>query len=232
MAEGQSIHEREIGKPLANQINEIFERRATAGDRKLIMETYTQKFEQLIRTMPKEKQDTTMIKIQRAIVKFSGAFYEYGARFSDFVRKVFLWPMVATVDSFPKDKFYQMELARAKAWGEFAHDTTKTATAERNAYRDNFLPSALIGVETAGLMGTYIGATLGGVKAGSLAGAATGGLYGAGIGAVAGGLIGGAMSLIMRANDRIMGPPVAYYNLNAAFSGGGSININTSGQSS
>ena len=69
MAEGQSIHEREMAKPLANQINEIFERRATAGDRKLIMETYTQRFEQLIRTMPKEKQATAMIKIQRAIVK-------------------------------------------------------------------------------------------------------------------------------------------------------------------
>lgn len=232
MAEGLSLNEREIGVSLASQINEVFERRATAGERKLIMETYTQKFEQLIRTMPKEKQDTTMIKIQRAIVKFSGAFYEYGARFTDFVRKIFLWPMVASVDAFPKDKYYQMELARAKAWGEFARNTTKTATAERNAYRDNFLPSALVGVETAGLMGTYIGATLGGVKAGSLAGAATGGLYGAGIGAVAGGVIGGAMSLIMRANDRIMGPPVAYYNLNAAFSGGGSININTSGQSS
>ncbi len=232
MAEGQSIHEREMAKPLANQINEIFERRATAGDRKLIMETYTQRFEQLIRTMPKEKQATAMIKIQRAIVKVSGAFYEYGARFSDFVRKIFLWPMVTSVEEFPKDKYYQMELARAKAWGEFAHDTTKTATAERLAYRDNFLPSALIGAEAVGALGTYMGAALGGVKVGTLAGAATGGLYGAGIGAVAGGILGGAMSLIMRANDRIMGPPVAYYNLNSVFSQGTSINIGTSGQTS
>lgn len=222
MAEGQSIHEREMGRPLAHQINEIFERRATVGDRKLIMQTYTQRFEQLIRTMPKEQQDTTMIKLQRAIVKFSGAFYEYGARFTDFIRKIFLWPMVASVEAFPKDKYYQMELARAKAWGEFAHDTTKTATAERNAYRDNFLPSALIGGEITGVLGTYMGATLGGVKAGSLAGAASGGLYGAAIGAVAGGVLGGAVSLIMRANDRIMGPPVAYFNLNAAFTGSAS----------
>lgn len=231
MAEGQSMREREIGTSLASQINEVFERRATAGDRKLIMDTYRQKFEHLIRTLPKEKQDTAMVKIQRAIVKVSGAFYEYGARFTDFVRKIFLWPMVTAVEEFPKDKYYQMELARVKAWGEFAHDTTKTATAERNAYRDNFLPSSLIGAEAIGALGTYIGATLGGVKAGTLAGAASGGLYGAAIGAVSGGVLGGAMSLVMRANDRIMGPPVAYYNLNAAFSGSISTTIGNNSSS-
>ncbi len=228
MPEGQpSGNEREAGISLASQINEVFERRASAGERKLIMETYKQKFESLIKTLPKEKQNTSMVKIQRAIVSISGAFYEYGARFTDFIRKVFIFPMIAAIEDFPKDKYYQIELARAKAWGEFAHDTTKTATAERNGYRDHFLPTALTGAEALGAMGTFMGAAYGGAKAGSLAGAAAGGLYGAAIGAAAGGILGGAMSLIMRASDRIMGPPVAYYNLNRILAGGSSANLSS-----
>ena len=219
------MHEREMGTPLASQINEIFERRASAGERKLIMDTYSQSFEQLLRTLPKEKQDTAMVKIQRVLVKVGGAFHEYGARITDFIRNILVFPLIAATEDFPKDKFYQIELARAKAWGEFARNTTKTATAERNAYRDNFLPSALTIAESTSVAGAFIGGSLAGVQSGTLTGAAMGGVYGAAIGAAAGGVLGGVAALTMRYKDRILGPPVMYYNLNTVLRGGGSMNV-------
>ncbi len=229
----QPIHEIEPKKPLADAVRDVFERRARNGERKLIMETYQQKFEALLKTMPKEHQNTTMVRIQRELVKIEGAVHEYGARFADFIRKVFVWPMIAATENFPKDKYYQVELARASAWGEFAANTTKTATAERNAYRDNFLPTAIIGAESVGAVGTFIGASLGvvgGAKSGALAGASVGGIYGAGIGAIAGGVLGGATSLVMRLKDQIWGPPVKYYNLNTMFQAKGQSSIGYSGQ--
>ncbi len=231
MAEIQPTRERETGTSLASQINEIFERRATAGDRKLILETYQQKFDQLLLTLPKEKRDTIAIKIQQFAVKIGGYISEYSARFSDFVRNVVVWPMAAASEEFPKDKYYQIELARAKAWGEFARDTTKTATAERMAYRDHFLPSAITGAEAGGIFGAVAGAMFAGVAKGTEIGfIAGGGLQGAAIGAAVGGALGGGTALLMGIKDRIIGPPVLYYSLFAGM-GGSSININTGSNS-
>ncbi len=231
MAEGQSMYEREIGKPLANQINEIFERRAIAGERKYILETYQQKFDQLLLTLPKEKRDTIAIKIQKFTVKIGGYLSEYSARLADYVRNVFVWPMVAASEDFPKDKFYQIELARAKAWGEFARDTTRTATAERMAYRDHFLPSAITGAEAGGIFGAVAGAMFAGVAKGTEIGfIAGGGLQGAAIGAAVGGALGGGTALLLGIKDRLIGPPVLYYDLFAGM-GGSSININTGSNS-
>lgn len=71
-------------------------------------------------------------------MKLRGVFAEYGARFGDFINNIINWPMIRATPDYPKDKFYQIELAQAKAWGGFARDTTRTATAERTGYRDLF----------------------------------------------------------------------------------------------
>lgn len=223
MPERQLPLEREPGKSLAHQINEIFERRASAGERKLIMQTYQQGFEKLLQTMPKEKQDTSMIKIQRALTKIEGSVHEYGARFADYIRKIFVWPLIAATEDFPKDKFYQIELSRAKAWGEFAATTTKTATAERNTYRDHFLPAAVSIAGTTSTIGAFIGGTFAGIAQGGLTGLG-GGIVGAGIGAVAGGVLGGGASLAMRYKDMMLGEPRMFYNLNMTARSGGSGN--------
>lgn len=227
MAEHQSLRKPEIMSPLAQEIQTVFDRRATKGERKLILKTYQQKFEQLVVNMPREQRDTAMIKIQRLVIKVGGYVSEYSARFIDYVRNAVLWPMVAATTDFPRDKYYQIELARAKAWGNFALDTTRTATAERMAYRDYFLPTALTGAETVGFMGTFVGAVAGGVKAGTLSGAAVGGLYGAAAGAAIGAAAGGSVALAMRLKDRILGPPVLYYSLNrySGSSGGSGLNL-------
>lgn len=217
----ESLSPEEIRKrPLAALIEDVFERRiATASvkpERRLIMETYAEKFREIVNTLPPEKRDTTAIQLQKIFVKLGSVFSEYGARFSDFVNNIINWPMIRATTDFPKDKHYQMGLARAKAWGGFALDTTKTATAERFAYRDHFLPSAVIGAEQGALVGGAmsipiaigLGADLG-AKTGLLAGAA--GVAG---GALLGGALGGATALIMRLKDRIIGPPVVYYELN------------------
>jgi len=224
MSEGQSIREVEPSVPLADAIKQIFERRATHGERKLILESYQSKFDKLLETLPKEKRDTTAIKIQKFGVKIGAYLSEYGARFSDFVRNVFVWPMIAATEDFPKDKYYQIELARAKAWGDFARDTTITATAERMAYRDFFLPNALVGAGTAGTLGLFGGLAVGATE-GTKIGVVTGGLYGAAIGAAVGAAIGGGTALVLQIKDRLLGPPVLYYSL---FSGSGAaININS-----
>lgn len=223
MAEKDIHHEREAGTSLVYQINEIFERRASAGERTLIMQTYQQGFEKLLQTMSKEKQNTSMIKIQRALTKIEGAVHEYGARFVDYIRKIFVWPLIAATEDFPKDKYYQIELSRAKAWGEFASTTTKTATAERNAYRDHFLPAALTVASTTSAVGAFIGGSLAGVVQGGLTGLG-GGIVGAGIGAVAGGVLGGGASLTMRYKDMMLGEPRMFYNLNMIMRSGGSGN--------
>lgn len=231
MPEGQPRQEVELNKPLAEAVREVFERRARVGERKIILELYQQKFEQLITTLPKEKRDTMMVKIQKEMVKIGGYFREYSARFVDFMRNIFVWPMIAATEDFPKDKYYQIELARAHAWGEFGMKTTKTATAERNAYRDHFLSTAVVGAESVGVMGAFIGATTAGVVKGTLVGAAGGGLMGAGIGAVAGGVIGGVGALTLRYIDKMWGPPVAYYDLNKIFQQPGGVTIGSSGNS-
>jgi len=213
--------------PLEREIQAVFDRRAEHGERRLILDTYLEKFDNLLKTMPKEQRDTAMVKIQRFVVKIGGYISEYTARFTDFVRSVVVWPMVAATQDFPKDKYYQIELARAKAWGEFARDTTKTATSERMAYRDHFFPSALVGAEALGIFGTVAGATYLGATKGTIAGAAVGGLYGAAAGAVVGGAIGGTAALVMRLKDRIFGPPAVYYSLftYGGGSSGGGINM-------
>lgn len=206
-------------KPLADLIADVFDRRVSTSavkpERRLIMETYAEKFREVVNTLPPEKRDTTAIQLQKIFVKLGSVFSEYGARFGDFVNNIINWPMIRATPGFPKDKYYQMGLARAKAWGGFALDTTKTATAERFAFRDHFLPSAVIGAEggslVGGAMSLPIAVGLGvdlGVKTGLLAGAA--GVAG---GALLGGALGGASALIMRLKDHIIGPPVVYYEL-------------------
>lgn len=226
MSEVQAIREVEPNKTLADEVRMVFERRAMKGERKLILELYQQKFEQLIATLPKEKQDAMAIKIQKLGVKIGGYISEYSARFSDYIRNVFVWPMVAATEDFPKDKYYQIELARAKAWGEFAHDTTKTATNERMAYRNHFLHSALTGAGQGGIFGALTGAVLA-ASEGAKIGLLGGGLYGAAVGAAVGGALGGVLSLTLAVKDRLLGPPVLYYSLFTG--GGGSIRINTGG---
>lgn len=213
MPEGQSIVERTHATPLVKEVQAVFDRRAEHGERRLILDTYLEKFDSLLKTMPKEQRDTAMVKIQRFIVKIGGYVSEYTARFADFIRNVVVWPMIAATEDFPKDKNYQIELARANAWGEFARNTTKTATAERTAYRDHFLPTAIIGSEAVGALGIFAGATYGGAKLGGLSGAAVGGVAGAAAGAVVGGILGGSAALVMRLKDRILGPPVVYYSM-------------------
>lgn len=213
MAEGQSPREVESHIKLADAVQQVFERRAAAGKRKLILETYQQKFNQLLLTLPGEKRDTIAVEIQRLFVTIGGAFSEYGSRFIDFVRNVFVFPMIVATEDFPKDKYYQMNLAGAKAWGEFALNTTKTATAERMSYRDNFLGSVLTGIPTGGLMGAVAMGTLEGTKIGTLAGGLGGAALGAVGGAAGGALLGGATSLFLRAKDAIIGPPVLYYSI-------------------
>lgn len=213
MPESQSIHEVEPKKPLADAVREVFERRATKGEQKLIIKTYQKKLEALVQKMPAEQQKDIAIKIQKGITVIRGAFAEYGARFIDFMRKIFLWPMIRVDKDFPKDKYYQIELARAKAWGEFGMDTTKTATAERTAYRDHFLSTSLSHAQAVGAsvgVSSALWGALEGAKIGTVVGL---GAQGAAAGAVVGGIAGGAYSLSLFMKDKIMGPPTAFYDL-------------------
>ena len=208
--------------PLDQQIADVFERKANAAKARLIKSTYAEKFQQMVERLPAEQQDSIMVSLQKLGLSIKGFCAEYGARFTDFVRNIFIWPMVKAAPDFPKDKYYQIALARAAAWTGFAQNTRSTATKERTAYRDHFLPSTVIGAEFGSLFGTMwgipAGIIIGGVKgaeAGAIAGAA-GIAVGAGIGAAVGGLT----SIIMKIKDRIIGPPVVYYNLDA-YSGSG-----------
>lgn len=212
MAEGQTIREVDPKLPLVDAIQEIFERRAKAGERKVILETYRESFEKLLMTIPKENRDTIAIKIQKVLVDISGQFAEYGSRFMDFIRNTVVFPMLMATEDFPKDKYYQLNLSGAKAWGEFALNTTKTATAERVAYRDHIVHAAATGIPVWG--------TLGAVGLGLAEGAAKGSLFspaGAAVGAVAGGIggffLGGGTSLFYSIKDALIGPPIVYYNL-------------------
>lgn len=203
MGENQSVREVEPNKPLAEAVREVFERRARAGERKLILETYQQKFDQLLQTLPKENRDRLAVKIQKFFININGWLSEYGARFGDFIRSIVVWPMIRGVKDFPQDPIYQIELARAQAWGDFALRTTKTATAARTAYRDKLLPSAI----TFGALGAVGTGIVYGAQYGAIAG-----LQGAAIGAAAGGIIGGGISLGLRVKDLLMGPPAVYYS--------------------
>lgn len=220
-------------KPLDELIAEVFDRKAKRNGEKrlLILETYQQKFENLVEKMPPENQDTLMVNLQKIGMTIRGTFAEYGARITDFVRNIVVWPMIRTAPDFPKDKYYQIQLARTKAWTGFAGNTVKTATAERLAYRDHFLPSAVIGAESGALFGTFWGIPAG-ILIGATEGAKVGLAVGAGgvaAGAGLGAILGGGASLIMRLKDRMIGPPIAYYNLDS-FSGtrGGGVSIGKS----
>lgn len=218
-------------KPLADLITDVFERRVSGAsvkkERRLIIETYGAKFQELVETLPVEKRDTTAIELQKIFVKLTGVFSEYGARFGDFVNNLINWPMIRVTPDFPKDKYYQIGLARAKAWGGFGRDTTKTATAERKAFRDHFLPLAVIGGEVGALAGGALSVPLAigvgaaeGARFGLLAGAA--GVAG---GALLGATIGGISALVLRYKDRIIGEPVVYYNLFGSASSGSSSSV-------
>lgn len=217
-------------KPLGELIADVFERRvstpAVKKERRLIMETYSEKFRELVNTMPPEQRDTTAIQLQKIFVKLGSIFSEYGARFGDFVNNIVNWPMIHATPDFPKDRFYQIGLAQAKAWGGFARDTTRTATAERTAYRDHFLPSAIIGGETGAMLGGVMSIPFAigvGLEEGARYGLALGAAGVAG-GALLGAALGGLSALVMRLKDRIIGPPVVYYELfgSVSSSGGGS----------
>lgn len=205
-------------KPLAALIDDVFERRVSTSavkkERRLIMETYGAKFQAIVDTLPEAKRETTSIVIQKFLVNVGGFFSEYGARITDFVRNVALWPVIRATPDFPRDKYYQIELSRAKAWGTFGRDTTKTATAERVGYRDHFLISA----STGSLWGSIAGGTSLGILEGAkygLAGGVQGAVVGAGLGAVLGGIVGGFSPLVYKLQDALIGPPAAYYDLDA-----------------
>lgn len=207
-------------KPLAALIDDVFERRVSTSavkkERQLIMETYGAKFQAIVDTLPAEKRQTTSIVVQKLLVTVGSIFSEYGARISDFTRNLILWPIVRSSPDFPKDRFYQTELARAKAWGTFGRDTTKTATAERLGYRNHFLPTTIGGAE-AGAVAVGSLALPFAVGIGLVEGAAKGlafGLGGAAVGAAIGAGIGGAYSIVLKLQDRIFGPPVVYYDMN------------------
>lgn len=213
MSERPNPYEREQKKSLGDQIQAIFERRATKGERNLILETYRTKLDTLIQKLPAEERGNVAVKIQKVITTIRGVFVEYGARITDFIRKVFLWPMIRADKDFPKDKYYQIELARAKAWGEFAKDSSKTATAERTAYRDHFLSTAVSHAQAVGASVGLSAAAWGafeGAKIGTVVGL---GVQGAVGGAIVGGVGGGIYSAGLYLKDKIMGPPTAYYDL-------------------
>lgn len=215
-------------KPLSDLITDVFERRvstqAVKKERRLIMETYGVKFRELVDTLPPEKRDTTAIELQKIFVKLRGVFSEYEARFGDFINNIINWPMIRATPDFPKDRYYQIGLAKAKAWGGFARDTTRTATLERKGFRDYFLPSSIIGAEGGAMLGSLASVPVG-IMVGTEIGVQAG-IWG-GIGTIAGGaLLGGALgglgALVLRLKDRILGEPVVYYDLFGAATSSGS----------
>ncbi|HCM82498.1 MAG: Phist protein (Pf-fam-b) [Microgenomates group bacterium GW2011_GWC1_43_11] len=131
--------------------------------------------------------------------------------------------MIMADPTYPKDKYYQLALARAKAWTGFAGDTTKTATSERNALKKHFLPAALTGAGYGSVGGAAVAIAVG-ASQGAKVGVAVAGLEGAAVGAGLGALIGGISSLAKRIKDKIIGPPVAYYNLDA---GGAAVKVSS-----
>ncbi len=213
MAETSTRTEGEPKRPLAELVTDVFERRATAGDRKLILEMYEKKFEDILQTIPPEQRVNTAVKIQKLLVKVGGYVKEYGSRFVDFVRSVIVWPMIAATEEFPKDKYYQMSLSWAKSWGEYGRNTTKTATAERMSYRNQFLANSLLGAQVGGVLGAVGLGLVEGAKYGTLAGGLQGAVVGAAIGGVTLGAIHGGTSLFLRLKDAVIGTPVFFYEL-------------------
>jgi hypothetical protein len=208
MTENLPAMERRDPSELGRLTSEIFERHATHGKRKVIAETYRDRLNTLLANVSEENKERIGIKLQKLGVTIGSYVSEYGSRFSDFVNNIVQWPLQRADKNTPKDLFYQISLARAQAWGDFAVNTTKTATAERNAYKNHFWSAALATAPAGAAYGAFVGATsLEGAKYGLL----VGGLHGALIGAGAGAAIGGAYSLGIRLKDRIMGPPIAYY---------------------
>jgi len=201
-------------KPLDQKIAAIFDRSVKEYEKGTVQKVYQEKFQELVNFMPSEDRDRIMVKLQKLGVSIRGAFGEYGSRFFDFVRNAVSWPLIQADSTYPKDKYYQMAIARAKAWTGFAKDTTKTATAERNVLKNHFLPSAITGAEYGALGFGIAGAALGATK-GAAVGAATMGLGGAAVGAGLGAAVGGLGSIARRIKDRMIGPPIMYYNLDS-----------------
>lgn len=213
MPETSTRIEGESKRPLAELVSDVFERRATRGNRKLIVEMYEQKFEDLLQTIPLEQRVNTAVKIQKLLVKVGGHVKEYGSRFVDFVRSIVVWPMIAATEEFPKDKYYQMSLSWAKSWGAYARSTTKTATAERMSYRNQFLANSLLGAQVGGVLGAVGFGLVEGAKYGTLVGGLQGAAVGAAIGGATLGAIRGGTSLFLRLKDAIIGTPVFFYEL-------------------
>lgn len=213
MGEGAPVREVEPNEPLGEAIRKVFERRAEHGKRKLIMETYMSKFDDLLKILPQEKRDTISIRVQRMFLKIGAGFAEYASRFTDFIRNALVAPMIWATKDFPRDKYYQVNLAGAQAWGEFALRTTKTATAERMNYRDHFWNATASGVPWGSVAGAVSLGAFEGMKYGTLAAGAAGAAVGAAAGAVGGLIVSGARSLAFNLQDAIIGPPVVYYDL-------------------
>ena len=213
MAESSTRIEGEPKRPLDELVTDVFERRATRGNRKLILEMYEKKFEDLLQTIPPEQRVNTAVTIQKFLVTVGGYVKEYGARFVDFVRSVVVWPMIRATEEFPKDKYYQMSLSWAKSWGEYGRSTTKTATAERMSYRNQFLANSLLGAQVGGVLSAVGLGLAEGAKYGTLAGGLQGAVVGAAVGGVALGAIHGGTSLFLRLKDAVIGTPVFFYEL-------------------
>lgn len=213
MAEISSHSEREPKRPLAELVTDVFERRATRGNRKLIVEMYERKFEDILQTIPPDQRENTAVAIQKFLVTVGSHVKEYGSRFVDFVRSIVVWPMIHATKEFPKDKYYQMSLSWAKAWGEYGRNTTKTASAERMSYRNQFLANSLLGAQVGGVLGAVSLGIVEGAKYGTLAAGLQGAVIGAAAGGVALGAIHGGTSLFLRLKDAVIGTPVFFYEL-------------------
>lgn len=227
MAETSTRIEGEPKRPLTELVTDVFERRATRGNRQLIVEMYEQKFEDILQTIPPDQRENTAVAIQKFLVTVGGHVKEYGSRFVDFVRSIVVWPMIHATKEFPKDKYYQMSLSWAKAWGEYGRSTTKTATAERMSYKNQFLANSLLGAQVGGVLGAVSLGMVEGAKYGTLAAGLQGAVIGAAVGGVALGAIHGGTSLFLRLKDTVIGTPVFFYEL-----GGNPLSVRVSSSTS
>jgi hypothetical protein len=218
MAEIQELEVAPKPSEIDVQVASIFNRKVEKYEKGTVIRMYQEKFHDLCQQLPHEEQNRITVKLQQIGILVRGTVGEYGARFSDFIRNIVSWPMIMADSTFPKDKYYQMALARAKAWTGYASDTTKTATRERESFKDHFLPSVIAGATGGAVIGALYGGPIGvvaGLKTGSEIGLAIASstVAGGGLGAFAGGL----RSLVYKIQDRIFGHPARSYNMDASF---------------